>query len=282
MYESRAKQRTTSLRAVFLPAGVALTLLLAGCGSKTTAAASSSTSSAAAPANTAVSAPVPSASAPASASSAPQSAPASAPASSAANSAAASNVAVPATTVDTTGAGAVKTLAAMNAALLTVSEVGDGFTQNPPTPERKHSNLCGGLTTDQLFPNKLQAKLKTSKGHNSVDESLELFSDAATVTKRIQADASELDCARAKGMLGGTAMTVGKAQDVTATVGGSAATAWEFTGKGFHALVFEVQVNSALIGYSFFAADGTDARTAPELTSLAKKGTERVIAAGLS
>lgn len=289
MYKARINQRTNSFRVALLPAGIALTLLLAGCGSKTTAAASSSSSkspssSAAAPA---VSAPASASAAPTSApasapaSSAPQSAPASAPASSVANSAAASNVALPATTVDTTGASAVKSLDAMKASLLTVSDLGTGFTQDPAGKPSKSPNPCGGPTADEQYPNKLSAKLSASKGANTIEESLHLYSDAATATKAIEAGAAEIDCAMTKGTMGGTPVTIGKPQDVTATVGGSKATSWEVTAKGIHINLIAVQVGSAMIGFTVLTVDGTDAASAPDAAGLAKKATEKLTAAAL-
>lgn len=299
----RMYRRTRSFRAAVLPAGVALTLLITGCSKSTPVAVPASTSAApvaSAPVSSAPASTAPVSSAPASSpaqsaplssapgSTTPASAPASGPATSASPAPAsgpasspASSGELPVATVNTTDADAVKALSAMNAALLTAPEVGTGFTKSPPVAQDTNQKLpCGGSSASALYPNALRAELIAAKGDSvQFQESLRLDLDAATSIKAFDTTVAGLNCS--KGSIAGTPVTIGAPHDVTASVGGSKAVAWEVTIAGASGVLVAVHSGSTSIGYTFLVATGTDAATLPNPLTVAKKATAKVIAGGL-
>lgn len=289
---------TKKMRAALLPAGLVLALLVGGCGSKTAAATSNSSSSAAAPSSMASSAAAPSSAA--AAASAPAAPVASGITSSAAMSsgpaasgAAASGApvsgapisgapssALPATTINTTDPAAVKSLAALDAALLTAAEVGTGFTKVPASPSKHNTPLpCGGTSTDQLYPNALRVEADAAKGDVQFQDAIEHHGDAATAEKVYAINASGLDCA--KGTIGATAVTIGKPIDVTSQAGATKATAWEINLTVGTGVLILTQVGSIVASYAFFAPAGTPTEKLPDATGIAKVGTAKIIAAAI-
>lgn len=320
------------LRMALMPAGVAVTLLLAGCGSTSTPVASTASSggpatgaavstppssapvspitqpsvSPSAPVSPAPASPAPASSrsdsSPGTSGTGPQSAPqtsggqysgaqtagaqtagaqGSAPQTSGAQNSAPTGSSLPVATVNTTDANAVQALSAMNSSLLTAAEVGAGFTKSPPVaPDTSRKLPCGGYSAAALYPNALRAELIAAKGNRvQFQESLNLYLDAATSTKAFDTSVAGLSCSQ--GAIAGTPVTIGRSHDVTASVGGSKATAWQVTIDGATGVLVAVSSGSIFIGYTFLAATGTDPATLPNPLALAKKATAKVLAAGL-
>lgn len=171
--------------------------------------------------------------------------------------------------------------AAHSAAVSSAPEVGTGFTKSPSVaPDLKQPLPCGGTSSDQLYPNALRTELIAAKGNTvQFQEAVKLFLDPATAESAFTTSAGGLDCA--KGSIGGTAVTIGKAQDVTATVGGTKSTAWEISLDGATGTLILTHAGSVVVGYSFLAATGTDPTTLPDAISVAKKATAKLIAAQL-
>ncbi len=191
---------------------------------------------------------------------------------------------LPAITVDTTNANALKALEVMNSALLTPAEVGAGFVKGPYTPpDPKDTSVklpCGGTSTAALFPNALRTGTNMTKNQTlQFQESVSLLTDTKSAAGAYAAGVAGVSCA--KGSIDGTPVTFSKGQDVTAQVGGDSAMTWSVVIGNDSGVLVAVRSGSLTAGYTFIAAGGADTAGEASPLSLARKATTKLTAAGL-
>ncbi|MGI5127746.1 hypothetical protein ACQEVB_13120 [Pseudonocardia sp. CA-107938] len=165
----------------------------------------------------------------------------------------------------------------LKAALLRPAEVGKGWRASPqqPTPNASAPAVCGGTGVVARFPDahRIGTALQGESG-DRLQQTLSVFSDAATAGSAFDAFADGLDCA--KGTLGGTAVSISDPEDVRSQVKGERATSWTLSGEGFRAVLISVVAKDQLMNFVFLTPNGGDLTKLDALV-LAKTGVARLL-----
>lgn len=155
----------------------------------------------------------------------------------------------------------------LNAALLTPEEVGTGFvagnythTEDPP--------LCdpNGTPLDQQIPPQVQGgtEIDQSDGIAALQEEIAIYSSDEEAAQAFALGVAGLDCTN--GSSNGTAVKIGKPQDVTADVdtsGLGTTTAWQVTSKSFQGALVVTVAHQVVLAISYAAAPDADLSSLP-------------------
>lgn len=190
----------------------------------------------------------------------------------------------PEQTVDTESPDALAVLAAINEALLTPQDIGNGFVQgtySAPDPSDTGSTLpCGQVNTSVAFPNALRTGTTLTLGQSAqFQQAVSYFLDDETASAAFSYAVAGISCTDAK--VGGTTATVSEPQDVTADTGGDTAIAWTVKIGTDSAVLIAVLTGSTTVGYTFAVSGNSDVATLPNPVEVVALATQKLIAAGL-
>jgi len=175
------------------------------------------------------------------------------------------------------------TTAQLSAALLAPSDLGAGFAQRAFTRNRNPlpCAAAGSPSFDDQAPTDLVAgtDLANAAQSASVSEELRLYPDSAGASAALRIGTAGLNCPAGKlYATDGTSLRVkiGKPQDVTSDIGATKATAWDTTSPQADVLFVAVQLNRALVLFSFVRDPSTDTTKLPNPLGVAKAGIQKI------
>ena len=168
-------------------------------------------------------------------------------------------------------------------ALLTPTDLGTGFTKVPFTRNKKPLPCApaGGPSFDAQAPTDLLAgtQLVDSAQSATVSEELRVYPDLAHATAALRIGTAGLSCAAGRiYATDGTSVQVkiAKGQDVTAQVGGTKAIAWDATSSQVDVLFVAVQLNRALVVFSYVRSPQTDTSKLPNPLAVTKAAIQKI------
>ncbi len=171
------------------------------------------------------------------------------------------------------------------AALLTPADLGAGFAKAAFRNSTKPLPCApaGSPPFGQQAPTDLRAgtQLINSAQTASVSEELRVYDDVAHATTALRIGSAGLACRSGKlYATDGTSVQVkiAKAQDVTTDVGGTKAIAWDTTSTQVDVLFVVVQLNRALVLFSFVRDPGTDISKLPNALAVTKAAVQKIAA----
>jgi hypothetical protein len=173
------------------------------------------------------------------------------------------------------------TQADANAALLSPTDLGTGFTaaqfspssdplpctpNDPPLEQRFHSTVEAGTA------------MVTQAQDVGLSEELRVYADADTAKQVLQAAAHGLDCKQGTLNLTGTAETVtfGKTEDVTSDVGAESAIAVQATSSKYGIVLVGCKLGRLLVLFSFLSDKTADTSKLPNPITIAAKGITKI------
>ncbi|MCX6466538.1 MAG: hypothetical protein NTW05_23560 [Pseudonocardiales bacterium] len=143
--------------------------------------------------------------------------------------------------------------------LLTAAEVGPGYGRGaPPVADPDTPTACGGPGTVAAFPDAVRAGIGFTgpDPRQQVAEEVAVYPDAATAAAAHAHAADGLACG--EGSAAGLTVVITPAEDLTADVGGDAATGWRLGHDRLDAVVVIARRGAVVATFTVAAAAGAE------------------------
>lgn len=173
------------------------------------------------------------------------------------------------------------TAAQAKATLLTVQDVGPGFSSAQFQPSQDPLPCKpNDPPLEQQFPSTLEVGAAFIRNGNgaALGEDLRYYADTATATQVLNLAAAGLNCAKGKLNFTGSPVTVqfGKLQDVTSAVGADKAVAIQATAPAYDVVLIGCQVGREDVLFSFLRTKSTPTSALPNPITIVQTAVQKI------